>query len=196
RPRGNAPAPAHLRRRRGVRGPPRPRQRARPRPAGGRGTRRRNPAGQRTHAAAPRRRGDRPHPERDPPDRPRPPGRRPARRRGRAPGRDPPARLLRPAAPGPVAQTLHRPHRHTAAPYRPRPAPVASVQDPYLSPSITWRATRYGLHQPTETPPENPEDEDIMGRIVANFFIALDGVVESPDQWHFPYFNDEMGAVV
>jgi dihydrofolate reductase len=35
-----------------------------------------------------------------------------------------------------------------------------------------------------------------MGRIVANFFIALDGVVESPDQWHFPYFNDEMGAVV
>ena len=53
-----------------------------------------------------------------------------------------------------------------------------------------------GLHQPTETPPENPEDEDIMGRIVANFFIALDGVVESPDQWHFPYFNDEMGAVV
>lgn len=35
-----------------------------------------------------------------------------------------------------------------------------------------------------------------MGRIIANFFISLDGVVESPDQWHFPYFNDEMGAVV
>ena len=35
-----------------------------------------------------------------------------------------------------------------------------------------------------------------MGKIVANFFIALDGVVEAPDQWHFPYFNDEMGAVV
>jgi dihydrofolate reductase len=35
-----------------------------------------------------------------------------------------------------------------------------------------------------------------MGKIVANFFIALDGVVESPDEWHFPYFNDEMGAVV
>jgi dihydrofolate reductase len=35
-----------------------------------------------------------------------------------------------------------------------------------------------------------------MGRINANFFIALDGVVEAPDQWHFPYFNDEMGAVV
>jgi dihydrofolate reductase len=35
-----------------------------------------------------------------------------------------------------------------------------------------------------------------MGRIISNFFIALDGVVESPDQWHFPYFTDEMGAFV
>ncbi len=24
-------------------------------------------------------------------------------------------------------------------------------------------------------------------------FISLDGVVEAPDQWHFPYFNEEMG---
>ena len=35
-----------------------------------------------------------------------------------------------------------------------------------------------------------------MARIESNFFISLDGVVESPDQWHFPYFNDEMGAVI
>jgi len=35
-----------------------------------------------------------------------------------------------------------------------------------------------------------------MGRIVSNFFISLDGVVESPDQWHFPYFDDAMGAIV
>ncbi len=35
-----------------------------------------------------------------------------------------------------------------------------------------------------------------MGRIVSNFFIALDGVVESPDQWHFSYFDDEMGRIV
>jgi dihydrofolate reductase len=35
-----------------------------------------------------------------------------------------------------------------------------------------------------------------MRKIVANFFISLDGVVERPDQWHFPYFNDEMGQVV
>lgn len=35
-----------------------------------------------------------------------------------------------------------------------------------------------------------------MGKIVSNFFISLDGVVESPEQWQFPYFNDEMGAAV
>lgn len=35
-----------------------------------------------------------------------------------------------------------------------------------------------------------------MGRIVSNFFIALDGVVEAPHEWHFPYFDDEMGRVV
>lgn len=35
-----------------------------------------------------------------------------------------------------------------------------------------------------------------MGKIVSNFFISLDGVVESPDRWHFPYFNDEMGTAI
>jgi dihydrofolate reductase len=35
-----------------------------------------------------------------------------------------------------------------------------------------------------------------MGRIVSNFFIALDGVVEAPNEWHFPYFDDAMGRVV
>ena len=35
-----------------------------------------------------------------------------------------------------------------------------------------------------------------MGKIVSNFFISMDGVVASPDKWHFPYFNDEMGAAV
>lgn len=35
-----------------------------------------------------------------------------------------------------------------------------------------------------------------MRKIIASLFIALDGVVEAPDQWHFPYFNDEMGAAV
>ncbi|MGX1882869.1 dihydrofolate reductase family protein [Streptomyces sp. NPDC055287] len=35
-----------------------------------------------------------------------------------------------------------------------------------------------------------------MRKIIAQLFISLDGVVEAPDQWHFPYFNDEMGAAV
>jgi dihydrofolate reductase len=35
-----------------------------------------------------------------------------------------------------------------------------------------------------------------MRKIVAGEFISLDGVVEAPDQWHFPYFNDEMGQAV
>ncbi|MEU6511264.1 dihydrofolate reductase family protein [Streptomyces sp. NPDC046942] len=35
-----------------------------------------------------------------------------------------------------------------------------------------------------------------MRKISAGLFIAADGVVESPEKWHFPYFNDEMGAAV
>ena len=35
-----------------------------------------------------------------------------------------------------------------------------------------------------------------MRRIVAGLFVSLDGVYEAPGDWHFPYFNDEMGAAV
>jgi dihydrofolate reductase len=35
-----------------------------------------------------------------------------------------------------------------------------------------------------------------VGKIVSSFFISLDGVVEAPDQWHFPYFNDEMAGAI
>jgi dihydrofolate reductase len=35
-----------------------------------------------------------------------------------------------------------------------------------------------------------------MRRIIANFFTSVDGVVESPDRWHFPYFSDEMGQLI
>lgn len=35
-----------------------------------------------------------------------------------------------------------------------------------------------------------------MRKIFASLFISLDGVVEAPDQWHFPYFDDDMGAAV
>ena len=35
-----------------------------------------------------------------------------------------------------------------------------------------------------------------MSRIVSNFFISLDGVVEAPNEWHFPYFDEAMGKIV
>ena len=35
-----------------------------------------------------------------------------------------------------------------------------------------------------------------MRKFVAGLFITVDGVVESPDKWQFPYFNDEMGQAV
>lgn len=35
-----------------------------------------------------------------------------------------------------------------------------------------------------------------MRKIKSNFFISLDGVVESPDKWHFSYFDEEMGNAV
>jgi dihydrofolate reductase len=33
-------------------------------------------------------------------------------------------------------------------------------------------------------------------KITAGMFLAIDGVVQAPDQWQFPYFNDEMGQAV
>ncbi len=35
-----------------------------------------------------------------------------------------------------------------------------------------------------------------MRKVVAAEFVSLDGVMESPDKWHFPYFNEEMGQAV
>ena len=35
-----------------------------------------------------------------------------------------------------------------------------------------------------------------MRKVVAAEFVSLDGVFEAPDQWHFPYFNDEMEQAI
>jgi dihydrofolate reductase len=35
-----------------------------------------------------------------------------------------------------------------------------------------------------------------MRKVIASAFVSLDGVMESPEQWHFPYFNDEMGEAI
>jgi hypothetical protein len=34
-----------------------------------------------------------------------------------------------------------------------------------------------------------------LGRIVSNFFISLDGVVESPHEWHFPHVVFDTGVL-
>jgi hypothetical protein len=33
-----------------------------------------------------------------------------------------------------------------------------------------------------------------MKKVIAGVFVSLDGVVENPQDWHFPYFNDEIGG--
>src|SRR5215204_4482135 len=38
--------------------------------------------------------------------------------------------------------------------------------------------------------------EVLMRKVVASELVSLDGVVESPDKWHFPYFNDQMGDAI
>ena len=35
-----------------------------------------------------------------------------------------------------------------------------------------------------------------MRKVVAAEFVSLDSVFEAPDQWHFPYFNDEMEQAI
>ena len=39
-------------------------------------------------------------------------------------------------------------------------------------------------------------EEDPMRKVVASELMSLDGVVESPEKWHFPYFNDEMAEAI
>jgi dihydrofolate reductase len=39
-------------------------------------------------------------------------------------------------------------------------------------------------------------EEVLMRKVVASEFVSLDGVVEAPDKWHFPYFNDQMGDAI
>jgi len=35
-----------------------------------------------------------------------------------------------------------------------------------------------------------------MRKVVASESVSLDSVMESPEEWRFPYFNDEMGAKI
>ncbi len=35
-----------------------------------------------------------------------------------------------------------------------------------------------------------------MRKVIASEFVSLDGVFEAPDQWHFPYFDEQMGEEI
>jgi dihydrofolate reductase len=35
-----------------------------------------------------------------------------------------------------------------------------------------------------------------MRKVVASELMSLDGVMEAPEKWHLPYFNDEMGEAI
>src|SRR5215210_7765569 len=39
-------------------------------------------------------------------------------------------------------------------------------------------------------------EEAPMRKVIASEIVSLDGVVESPEKWHFPYFNDQMGEAI
>jgi dihydrofolate reductase len=39
-------------------------------------------------------------------------------------------------------------------------------------------------------------EEVSMRKVIASEFVSLGGVMESPEEWHFPYFNDEMGTEI
>jgi dihydrofolate reductase len=43
---------------------------------------------------------------------------------------------------------------------------------------------------------KNDFEEVTMRKVVAAEFLSLDGVMEAPDRWHFPYFNCEMEQAI
>src|ERR671932_462796 len=43
---------------------------------------------------------------------------------------------------------------------------------------------------------ERRTKEVSMRQVIASEILSLDGVMESPEQWHFPYFNEEMGEAI
>jgi dihydrofolate reductase len=44
--------------------------------------------------------------------------------------------------------------------------------------------------------PHTGEEAKAMRKIVAGLFMSLDGVVEAPEKWTGPYFNDEIGQEI
>jgi hypothetical protein len=43
---------------------------------------------------------------------------------------------------------------------------------------------------------QNLTKEVSIRKVIAAEFLSLDGVMEAPNEWRFPYFNDEMGRAI
>src|ERR671910_1824974 len=65
-----------------------------------------------------------------------------------------------------------------------------------MSISRFGRRLRHGTAVRRTSNASNLTKEVIVRKIVAGLFVSLDGVYEAPHEWHFPYFNDEMGEAV
>jgi dihydrofolate reductase len=65
-----------------------------------------------------------------------------------------------------------------------------------MSISRVARRLRHGTAVRWTSNTSNLTKEVIVRKIVAGLFVSLDGVYEAPGEWHFPYFNDEMGEAV
>jgi dihydrofolate reductase len=53
------------------------------------------------------------------------------------------------------------------------------------------------LHLAPQYHPRQPNRRRFaVRRVIVSEFVSLDGVIESPEKWHFPYFNDEMGQAI
>ena len=65
-----------------------------------------------------------------------------------------------------------------------------------MSISRFGRRLRHGTAVRWTSNASNLTQEVIVRKIVAGLFLSLDGVYEAPHQWHFPYFNHEMGEAV
>src|ERR687893_1235156 len=59
-----------------------------------------------------------------------------------------------------------------------------------------YRASGIGRRLVREGEMQNLTKEVSMREVIAAEFLSLDGVMVSPDQRHFPYFDDEMGRAI
>src|SRR6266508_5483946 len=104
------------------------------------------------------------------------------------------ARWGLPTARGPGGRTFPPCLPATHSPPGPRAALLFPLLPAAARPmsSTDWRCL-YGRHSAR---PNHCNGGRTMRKITASLFISLDGVVDEPHQWHFPWFNEEMGAVV